>query len=355
MKRVNQSLPLIAAVLLATTAQPALSQVNGLRVEEDGEEIAAVFGAVVTGEIAVGHEETSGTLEVIFVNEDTSDYVPAPDDSLTWLIADTMIATSDPIGAPNPFTFSVTGVEGGMTTITFTLRNDGVVYTSPAVELHVEEHVEADGLVITHRGVEIVNVWQGFVTGGVNVPNGGSTDSLFIEMLAPDSAKFVPELALGFEMRLMNVNGAVATVDSLEHFVFRANGVSLGATSVEIGVFHIDHVDFLSPPIPIDVLDPGVTGTGLAGALPARLELSGAFPNPAGSGTTVRFALPADSRVDVSVFDVRGRRVATLVREILPAGFHAAEWRAGSTTPGVYFVRLWTSQGQRAAKVVVSR
>ncbi len=467
----------VAAATLPLLAHSALAQINGLRVEEDGGEIASVFGGSVTGEIAVEHEQTSGVLSVTFLNNDTSDYVPAAGDSLTWSIADTGIATSQAVGAPSPFTLSVNGVTEGMTTITFTLRNNGVLYTSPAIELHVEEEFEADGLVITdEHGTEIVNVWQGLVTGEIEVEHEQASDSLFVEFLSPDSTKFIPEFAEGFEMRLSvddelvatvdslghfifrangieegmteltisvwhidhidfsappveihveepfeadglvishqgqeivtvwqglvtgsiqvpnggltgdltieflapaaspdaasrfvpsaaelfemqlsGVNGAIATVDSVGHFVMRANGVSLGSTSVVIEVFHIEHTDFTSQPIPIEVLDPSATDAGLVSVLPTSVELSRAAPNPVRVGTTIRFALPREMPVDVGVFDVTGRRIATLQSGVVEAGVHALNWQPTAVPSGVYFVRLATPEALETRKVVVAR
>jgi hypothetical protein len=78
---------------------------------------------------------------------------------------------------------------------------------------------------------------------------------------------------------------------------------------------------------------------------PARLELSGNFPNPFNPKTTLRFAIPADAEVELAIFDISGRRVTTLVNGPLPAGSHESVWEgrddAGvSLASGVYFSRL---------------
>lgn len=242
---------LAALMLLAT---PTFAQINGLRVTEDGSLVASATGAAVSGEIAVEHEQTSGTLAVTFVNSNLTDYVPAPGDSLVWSIADPSVATSQGIGSPQPFTMSVNGVEEGMTTITYSLRNNGLIYTAPAIELHVEEEFEVDGLIISDSmGNELVHVWQGLVTGEIEIEHEQTTDSLTIEFLAPDSTKFVPEAMEGFAAVYTVADEGVATVDSLGHFAFQANGIEEGMTTFTIGVFHIDHVDFVSPAIELHV------------------------------------------------------------------------------------------------------
>jgi len=60
---------------------------------------------------------------------------------------------------------------------------------------------------------------------------------------------------------------------------------------------------------------------------------------------TIQFSLAEPGQVDLSVFDVSGRRVASLVRESMPEGEHSVIWsiQNGSgrrVVPGVYFYRL---------------
>ncbi|MCD4829104.1 MAG: T9SS type A sorting domain-containing protein [Candidatus Cloacimonetes bacterium] len=64
------------------------------------------------------------------------------------------------------------------------------------------------------------------------------------------------------------------------------------------------------------------------------------YPNPFNPRTTVAFTLPAASEVELVVYNIRGRRVATLVDEYLQAGEHAITWTAAGCASGVYFTRL---------------
>ena len=62
-------------------------------------------------------------------------------------------------------------------------------------------------------------------------------------------------------------------------------------------------------------------------------------PSPA-RVTNVRFALPKQADVDLSVFDLAGRKVVTLVRGSLAARSYEYEWNGAGAGAGVYFVRL---------------
>ena len=82
--------------------------------------------------------------------------------------------------------------------------------------------------------------------------------------------------------------------------------------------------------------------------------------NPMSAGTELVFSLPSPSHAVLSVYDVRGRRVATVVDEVLPAGMTSHAWDgrddAGRALPsGVYFARLTASAGDARAKLVLLR
>jgi hypothetical protein len=62
-------------------------------------------------------------------------------------------------------------------------------------------------------------------------------------------------------------------------------------------------------------------------------------PNPA-RVSLVSFSLPRAANVDLSVFDLAGRRLATLAHGELPAGRYSREWRGGELGAGIRFVRL---------------
>lgn len=65
-------------------------------------------------------------------------------------------------------------------------------------------------------------------------------------------------------------------------------------------------------------------------------------PNPSRAGADLHFVLPDPAHVRVSIHDVAGRQVASLVDGILPAGPHRLLWRPASYSAGVYFARIET-------------
>lgn len=86
----------------------------------------------------------------------------------------------------------------------------------------------------------------------------------------------------------------------------------------------------------------GLVGVG---DTPRTLVLQSAMPNPFNPQTTIRFSLPTAGRAQLSVYDMSGRLVRTLVNEHLAAGEHAVPWlgrndRGREVASGVYLYRL---------------
>lgn len=94
-------------------------------------------------------------------------------------------------------------------------------------------------------------------------------------------------------------------------------------------------------------------------AAPLGLTLTFAGPQPARGAARFRLALPTSGRVRAEVFDVSGRRVASVWEGVLTAGAHALTWdgRSGAeaATAGVRFLRVRTQDGERTLRFVSLR
>jgi hypothetical protein len=80
-----------------------------------------------------------------------------------------------------------------------------------------------------------------------------------------------------------------------------------------------------------------------------------AQPVRAGADVNLRFGLAREGRARLSVHDVQGRRLATLLDADLPAGEHAATLPGGSLRPGFYLVRLASPDFDATRRLVVVR
>ncbi len=75
-------------------------------------------------------------------------------------------------------------------------------------------------------------------------------------------------------------------------------------------------------------------------AVPTAFALEQNFPNPFNPSTTIRFALPKETRVELTAYNVLGQRVQVLVDEVRPAGFYEERFDASNFASGVYFYRI---------------
>lgn len=102
--------------------------------------------------------------------------------------------------------------------------------------------------------------------------------------------------------------------------------------------------DATSPDIGADEFVLGVTAVDGTPA-PGHTLLAPVRPNPVRGACAIEFALAADGRAVVELFDVRGRRVRRLASDVRAAGTHRVQWdgrddAARALPPGSYFVRL---------------
>ncbi|MDZ7723883.1 MAG: sugar-binding protein [candidate division KSB1 bacterium] len=64
------------------------------------------------------------------------------------------------------------------------------------------------------------------------------------------------------------------------------------------------------------------------------------YPNPFNPVTQIQYTLPKSSQVHIAVYDMTGRKVATLVDETQNAGTHSINWDASGLASGVYFYKM---------------
>jgi hypothetical protein len=88
---------------------------------------------------------------------------------------------------------------------------------------------------------------------------------------------------------------------------------------------------------------------------PEQLTLQSPFPNPARQRATLHFGTPTPTEVQMAVYDLLGRQVATLVDGRLDAGRHTEQLSISSLAPGMYFVRLRAGGKTQTRKLTVVR
>jgi hypothetical protein len=76
------------------------------------------------------------------------------------------------------------------------------------------------------------------------------------------------------------------------------------------------------------------------GQIPTEYYLAQSYPNPFNPSATIGYGLPADAQVRITIYDILGRAIQTLVNENQSAGLHQVTWNAGDFPSGTYLYRI---------------
>jgi hypothetical protein len=94
--------------------------------------------------------------------------------------------------------------------------------------------------------------------------------------------------------------------------------------------------------------------------LSVSFQLSQNYPNPVNAGTIISYQINLKDHVKLSIYDLMGREVITLVNDEKQPGSHRISWngkdRHGNLIPsGVYFYQLQTAETQQSRKMIILR
>jgi hypothetical protein len=89
--------------------------------------------------------------------------------------------------------------------------------------------------------------------------------------------------------------------------------------------------------------------------IPSGCRLLQTFPNPFNRSTRVIFHVPKKEWVKLTVFNIVGQKVATLVEGQFEKGTHHLTWNAERVPGGIYLIRMTAGEEHTAIKVVFSK
>ncbi len=87
--------------------------------------------------------------------------------------------------------------------------------------------------------------------------------------------------------------------------------------------------------------------------LPEILTINKVYPNPFNPITTIRYGLAQNSDVQISIYDINGRLITTLINEFQITGYHSITWDASSYPSGIYFINISASNYSVTQKIVL--
>lgn len=101
------------------------------------------------------------------------------------------------------------------------------------------------------------------------------------------------------------------------------------------------------------IINPGITTSLEFDQRPNELVLDQNYPNPFNPSTSIRFGLPKDSEVQLSLYNILGQKVKSLVSGKLNAGYHTIQLDMGSLSSGTYIYVLDTGDEKFTKKMML--
>ncbi|OQY69625.1 MAG: hypothetical protein B6D45_12525 [Ignavibacteriales bacterium UTCHB3] len=135
------------------------------------------------------------------------------------------------------------------------------------------------------------------------------------------SAGATPFVAVGF------VEGK-GTSTSINEYSFTDANLATGSYTYRLRQMDYDGTYSFSDPVVVEV------------ANPTEFSLSQNYPNPFNPSTLINFSLATDAKVVLSVYNVLGQEVATLVNGTLGAGMHSVNFDASMLNSGLYIAKI---------------
>jgi len=87
----------------------------------------------------------------------------------------------------------------------------------------------------------------------------------------------------------------------------------------------------------------------IALVIPTEFRLMQNYPNPFNNTTTIRYAVPEETDIQLEIFDINGRLVETLTSQLHQPGFYDLKWSGRQASSGIYFIKL------EAAKTILTQ
>ncbi len=95
-----------------------------------------------------------------------------------------------------------------------------------------------------------------------------------------------------------------------------------------------------------------VTGLkNISNNIPGNFYLKQNYPNPFNPSTTIEFSIPENSFVNLSVYNILGQKISTLLKKFMKAGGYSVNFNAASLPSGIYFYKLNVGNNSKVMKM----
>ena len=132
------------------------------------------------------------------------------------------------------------------------------------------------------------------------------------------------------------------TEDTPDHAILTFNISNASGSGVIGSNANVDYVSFGAP-----------TNVEHISGLPGDYSLKQNYPNPFNPTTNIEYSIPEASFVQITVYDVIGNEVATLVNEEQAAGIYRVDFNAVNLTSGMYLARITANDFTQTVKMTL--
>ena len=102
-----------------------------------------------------------------------------------------------------------------------------------------------------------------------------------------------------------------------------------------------------------NLIDSTITAINETNKMPQSIILNQNYPNPFNPITTISFEIPKKEIVEVSIYNILGQKIETLLNKELNAGKHELIFNAEELASGIYFYQMLTSNYQETKKCIL--
>jgi hypothetical protein len=212
------------------------------------------------------------------------------------------------------------------------IRGDSVVYGEPG-DLELVLYAEVVNISSSNQTVFLIRTEN-------NLPQNWTSSLCF------DVTCYPPDVDTAYTTELFPPND---TVEASVHFYPDMTTPGTAHVQIQIGTLHN----------PGQVTTLNLTASTEPVAV-AREELKlndfrlyQNYPNPFNPTTKISYVIPQRSNVNVKVYDIMGKEVATLVNEIEEPGAHSLNFNAENLSSGIYFYKITAGEFSSVKKMIL--
>jgi hypothetical protein len=190
--------------------------------------------------------------------------------------------------------------------------------------------------------------------------NGGGSIRGFVKNANGAGLSGVVVSATGSNGNTDNLYGTTGSdgsylITNLDAGSYTLSADKVGFNSSELNSITIDYSSgiFNSNSNNLVLSDNSLTEVQTPNALPVNFELDQNYPNPFNPSTIIKYSIPANSFVQIRVYDVIGREVSTLVKAQMNAGTYNVTFNADNMPSGIYFYRIEAGNFIQTRKMIL--